>query len=320
MPSVASWLLLMHQIPPKPDSLRMRVWRALQKIGAMQLKNSVYVLPTSKANREKLESLLREITSSKGDAFLCEAQFIQGIENREIVDQFNVDRSKRYKDLAKELRELQKLVDRKSPSENELMAVEHSIGKLARQFQELSEIDFFRCKDQAPTLKLLSALQAKTDSLRSGISAHVEKKEASQFQGRTWVTRSDVHVDRLACSWLILKFIDRRATLKFVGEGHYKPKKNEVRFDMFEAEFTHIGDKCSFEVLVESFSITDKAIRAIAEIIHDLDLRDTKFNRPETAGIGLVIQGIVKSERSDEARIAKASSLFDDLCESLKSV
>ncbi|MGZ3744791.1 MAG: chromate resistance protein ChrB domain-containing protein, partial [Pseudobdellovibrionaceae bacterium] len=103
----------------------------------------------------------------------------------------------------------------------------------------------------------------------------------------------------------------------FIKDQRYKPAKNEVRFDMFDGEFSHIGDLCTFEVLMESFKLDKAPIRIISEIIHDLDLKDTKFSRPETPGIGMVINSLARSEDSDEKRIQKANSLFDDLYETL---
>jgi hypothetical protein len=124
-----------------------------------------------------------------------------------------------------------------------------------------------------------------------------------------------MHIDRVACAWLITHFIDRTAKLKFVKDDNYKPARAEVRFDMFGGEFTHIGDRCSFEVLMESFSLKQKGLRYIAEIIHDLDLQDTKFNRPETVGIGLAIDSIVDTEVSDAGRLEKVTPLLNSLFE-----
>lgn len=308
----------MHQIPPKPDSLRVRVWRALQKIGALQLKSSVYILPFSDENQRRFESVIQDIVNGKGDAFLCISEFVQGIDRGKLIADFNEDRAARYKLIASELRDTQKLVVPKTISENDLMAVEHSIGKLDRQLKEIRAIDFFSCKEQEPTFKLLNSILIRIEELRTDSAPLVTKKEIRAFQSKTWVTRQGIHVDRLASAWLISRFVDKKPTFKFVADNNYKGKKEEFRFDMFEGEFTHVGDKCTFEVLAESFGLEHGAIRAIAEIIHDLDLKDTKFNRAETEGIGMVIRGIVKSEPSDDGRMEKGFSLFDDLYESFR--
>ena len=115
---------------------------------------------------------------------------------------------------------------------------------------------------------------------------------SAALRDRTWVTRQGVYVDRIASAWLIRRFIDPQARFKFVSGKGYRPQAGELRFDMFEAEFTHEGDKCTFEVLLERGALKDPALRAIAEIIHDIDLKDDKFGRTEVAGIRTLVEGI----------------------------
>ena len=131
--------------------------------------------------------------------------------------------------------------------------------------------------------------------------------------GATWVTRKDVFVDRIASAWLIRRFIDPEARFKFVVGKGYLPEPGELRFDMFEAEFTHVGDRCTFEVLLERAALDDHALRAIAEIVHDIDLRDDKFKRPETAGIAMMINGIALTHRDDHERLKRAEQAFDEV-------
>ena len=142
-----------------------------------------------------------------------------------------------------------------------------------------------------------------------------EKPYLTVLRGRTWVTRKGVYVDRMACAWLIRRFIDSDASFKFVSERGYRPKTGELRFDMFEGEFTHEGDLCSYEVLVKQFFQADQALIEISKIIHDLDLKDTKFMQSETAGIGGLITGLASAHKSDEARLERGSAIFDDLYE-----
>jgi hypothetical protein len=137
--------------------------------------------------------------------------------------------------------------------------------------------------------------------------------DAAKHRGRTWVTRTGVKVDRMASAWLIRKLIDPEARFKFVPAKGYRPEPGELRFDMFEAEFTHEGDLCTFEVLVQRFGIGDRAVRAIAEIVHDLDVKDAKYGREEAAGVGQLVAGIAAAHPDDEARLARGAALFDDL-------
>ena len=135
------------------------------------------------------------------------------------------------------------------------------------------------------------------------------------LRGKTWVTRQGVHIDRIASGWLIRRFVDPEARFKFVSGKGYRSQPNELRFDMFEAEFTHEGDKCTFEVLVYRAGLKDSALRAIAEIIHDVDLKDNKFGREEAAGIRTLIDGIAAATTSDPERIERGTAVFNHLYE-----
>jgi len=134
-----------------------------------------------------------------------------------------------------------------------------------------------------------------------------------QHRGRTWVTRAGIKVDRMASAWLIRRFIDPEARFKFVPAQGYPPEPRELRFDMFEAEFTHEGDLCTFEVLVQRFGLGDPALRVIAEIVHDVDLKDSKYGRAEAPGIGQLVAGIAAAHADDEERLRRGTALFDDL-------
>jgi hypothetical protein len=129
------------------------------------------------------------------------------------------------------------------------------------------------------------------------------------------VTRSGVYVDRIASAWLIRRFIDPEARFKFVRGHAYEPQADEVRFDMFEAEFTHDGDLCTFEVLVRRFRRGDPALRHLAEIVHDIDLKDSKFSRPEAPGLEHLLSGIAMRHADDVARIDDGSAVFEGLYE-----
>ena len=131
--------------------------------------------------------------------------------------------------------------------------------------------------------------------------------------GSVWVTRADVHVDRIASAWMIRRFIDRRARLKFVPAKGYQARAGELRFDMYDAEYTHVGEDCTIQTLVQRFTPRDRALVAIGEIVHDIDCKDDRFNRPETAGTAAMIRAICESTNSDVKRIERGSILFDDL-------
>lgn len=133
------------------------------------------------------------------------------------------------------------------------------------------------------------------------------------LRGRVWVTRRGVHVDRMASAWLIRRFVDRDATFRFVDPQQFQPVLGELRFDMYEGEFTHEGDLCTFEVLTALVAPDDVALREIAEIVHEIDLRDEKFKRPEAAGVERIIAGVQARHPDDAERIAHGAELFEGL-------
>jgi len=136
----------------------------------------------------------------------------------------------------------------------------------------------------------------------------------AEHQRRTWVTRTGIKVDRMASAWLIRRFIDPAARFEFVAAKGHTPAAGELSFDMFDAEFTHEGDRCTFEVLVERFGLHgDDRLRHLAEIVHDIDLEDGKFGRAEAAGIGQLVAGIAAAHPDDGARLERGTALFDDL-------
>ncbi len=307
------WLLLVHQLPPKPAYLRVKIWRRLQGIGALALKNSVYVLPLSDQAREAFQGVLRDIEQKTGDGLLWDAEIVAGMRNDQVTALFDAARDVDYNEIAKRLRALTQAAKRKNNKIDMPMA---QLAKLRKQYSEIGKIDFFGAAGRMTVEGLLSALEHGLISKTA--KGAKSKTERLQLIGKTWVTRQGIHVDRIACAWLIRRCIDPNAIFKFVADKRYQAQEGELRYDMFNAEFTHEGDKCSFEVLLEYTGLDDTALRAIAEIVHDIDLEDDKFARPETLGIAHVIAGICKTQSDDEARIARATPFLDDTYEQFR--
>jgi len=230
----APWLLLMHQLPPKPDYLRVKVRRRLQKLGAALVKNSVYVLPNTEEHLEDFQWLVNEIVAEGGEAAICAASWVAGLDD---------------------------------------------------------------------------------DDMERMLSRTGEAAPAGDVRprGATWVTRKGVFVDRIASAWLIRRFIDPDARFKFVTAKGYEPARGELRFDMYRGEYTHEGDSCTFEVLLRRFQLEDPALSAIAEIVHDLDLKDDKFERPEASGVLAVLKGLTSDLDDDAQRVSRGAAVFDGL-------
>ena len=233
------WLLLIHQVPPEPGYLRVKVRRRLHKLGAVALKSSVYVLPETDEHLEDFQWLANEIIADGGDATICSATMLSGVSDNELAAQFP------------ELGGKTTAIDRAAP--------------------------------QTPP------------------------------KGATWVTRKGVFVDRIASAWLIRRFIDPDAKFKFVAASGYTPLPGELRFDMFRGEFTHEGDACTFETLMKRFHVKDARLRAIAEMVHDIDCKDEKFERAEAPGLAAILKGITRQTDDDHKRIELGSQIFEQL-------
>jgi hypothetical protein len=312
-----SWLLLIHQLPAKPAYLRVKIWRRLQGIGAIAVKNAVHALPMSEGTQEDFEWLLREIVEGGGEAFLCETRLIDGLSDDEVRKLFDQARDADYEEIAKDARAVTKSLRPKLKREavNERRA---QAARLRKRLAEVADIDFFGAigREAAErSLKELEARLAEDVPVATNTKSEAKTEALAALRKRTWVTRQGVHIDRIASAWLIRRFIDPEAHFKFVSGKGYRAAEGELRFDMFQAEFTHEGDKCTFEVLLDRVASKDPALHAIAEIIHDVDLKDNKFGRDEAVGIRTLIDGIALTTPDDLERIARGTEVFNNLYE-----
>jgi hypothetical protein len=310
-----SWLLLIHQLPAKPAYLRVKIWRRLQALGAVAVKNAVHVLPMNEETQEDFEWLLREIQEGGGEAFVCEARLIDGLSDEDVRALFDRARDADYAEVVKDARALAKSLRPNAKSET-IAELRAQVARLRKRLAEIVAVDFFGAIGRETAEALVRSLEARLNEDASVTDkAMVDPNALGTLHNRTWVTRQGVYVDRIASAWLIRRFIDPEARFKFVAGKGYRPNEGELRFDMFEAEFTHEGDKCTFEVLLERGALKEPALRAIAEIIHDIDLKDSKFGRTEVAGIRTLIEGISAATNDDSERIARGSEVFNDLYE-----
>ncbi|MCF8534448.1 MAG: chromate resistance protein [Reyranella sp.] len=300
------WLLLIHQLPAKPAYARVKIWRRLKGLGAVTVKNSVYALPANAETQEDFAWLVREIAELGGEAFVCEARLVDGLGDGEVEALFCAARDEDYAEVAAAARELAAGntgdAERAGP-----------VARLRKQLDEIVAIDFFGADGREPAEGLVSGLEAGQHEEEGDVTATETKATPEPLKDRVWVTRQGVQVDRIASAWLIRRFIDPAARFKFVPGTGYAAQPGELRFDMFEGEFTHRGERCTFEVLLGEVALDDPALSAIAEIIHDIDLKDDKYGREEAAGVRSLIAGIAASSPDDEQRLARGAVLLDDL-------
>ncbi|MCU0600358.1 MAG: chromate resistance protein [Desulfobacterales bacterium] len=306
--SKKTWLVLIHQIPPKPDYFRVKIWRRLQQIGAVAIKQSVYVLPNNESSYEDFSWVLKEIAQNGGDANMAEVKFLEGITDDQIVALFQEARLVDYEKFIQDVLLLRKELDDDTDDLN--IKIKTQVGKMKKRLDDIVAIDYFESPQRISAENALTDLMSKA---KRDLKTPQSNKALKNFTGKTWVTRKNIYVDRMASAWLIKRFIDQKAVFKFVETNKYSPQINEVRFDMFDAEFTHEGDMCTFEALIQRFCINDNALNAIAEIIHDIDLKDGKFGRKEVDGFGIVLSGITAAYDSDEEKLRISSEIFNTL-------
>lgn len=320
---IQNWLLLVHQLPPKPTNLRVRVWRKLQQLGAVVVKNSIYVLPFSEKTNEDFQWLKQEIASSGGEATVFRANTVEGATDKEIVALFQRVRDEDYarvtaefEGIAGALREQKR---RGHLSLGRLANFEAEVQKLHGELDAIVAIDFFAARGRTAALsayetcrKVMHDAQGQGGKRSGNTPGLAETVDLSQYQGRRWVTRQHLHIDRLACIWLIKRFVDRRGRFFFVANN--EETKGGVAFDMFGVDLTHHGEDCSFETMLKRFGLVDDpGLCGIAEIVHDIDLKDRKFTRKEAAGLDAVVTGLALFLKNDQRLAQQATGLFDGL-------
>lgn len=316
------WILLIHQLPPKPTNLRVRTWRKLQKLGAVAIKNSVYVLPANEKTHEDFQWLKQEIESAGGEATVFQAGLVAGAADDEIIATFRKARDEEFAAITAALDGLTGAIRGqkrgKHLSAGRLAAHETDIDKLHSQLEGIVANDFFNADGRVPALaayeRCQKAIRAApgpvTKNARSTIKSGT--LDLAKYQGRRWMTRRNLHIDRLASAWLIRQFIDKRPRFYFVAEG--ETVEGAIPFDMYDAEFTHHGEDCTFETMIKRFGLgASNGLREIAEIVHDIDLKDDKFHRLEAAGLNAIINGLSETLRNDRKLVQQTGIIFDGL-------
>lgn len=303
------WLILVHAIPPKPDYLRAKVGRRLARIGAVALKNSVYLLPRSPESLEDLTWVQREVVAGGGECSVAEANFVGDHSDDDLVATFRAARDRDYEEIADEAARLRSATNT-TTDEGTPDRISADLGRLRRRLQEVKAIDFFGASSAGRAGEELRKFAAAIRSLESPPASDLAIRGAP---GRTWVTRRNIHVDRIGSAWLIRRFIDADASFLFVSTDDYVVAANHQRFDMFEGEYTHEGSRCTFETLLVRFALDDAALAAIGEIVHDIDFKERAFARAETDGIERLLDGLAHVHAADEDRLVHGSAIFDAL-------
>jgi len=298
------WLLLVFTLPSSKASQRVGIWRKLQKIGSIPLHKAGYVLPNTAENLERFEWLAAEIESFDGEASVLVIESIDDTPPRTLEEQFRQARAGDYAGLIEEVSKLKATAKGASAQ----------LPRLRRRYEEVAAIDFFGSPFRRQAEEALKL--AEEPRVRSG-KHQTAKADKGIYQGRTWLTRPRPGIDRVSSAWLILGFIDPGAKFAFGSDPVLQP--DAVPFDMFQAGgFGHEGDQCTFETLCAAFDVTDSTVLLLAQAIHDADLEDNKFGRPEGHTMNQILKGWARQDIADEELLRRGIDLIAGLYDSMQ--
>jgi len=300
-----TYISLITSLPTENATARMRAWRALKASGAAVLRDGVYLLPERDACRNTLEAIAADVLSGGGTALVLRVE-----EPHDARFMALFDRSQDYSELLANAATL-----RAALTPDTVLDVLKQIRKVRKTFANLADIDFFPGEAQRQTDATLQELELTAARVLAPdephpVNATISLLAVNQYQGRTWATRRRPWVDRLACAWLIRRFIDPQARLLWLASPGDCPA-DALGFDFDGATFSHVGSRVSFEVLLASFGLEQAALKRLGALVHYLDVGGVQ--PPESAGIESVLAGLREAITDDDQLLATASSVFDGL-------
>jgi len=300
-----NWSLLITSLPTENATVRMRVWRSLKASGAAVLRDGVYLMPELVPCRETLDAIGVEVRESGGTALVLR---IEEPVDGNFLSFF--DRSEEYSALLADIAKV-----RDELSADTAQDVLKQSRKLRKAFTGLSAIDFFSGEAQRQTETALSELELSIVRILSpdephSIQGSISLLAISDYQGRIWATRCRPWVDRLACAWLIRRFIDAKAQIYWLASPNDCPA-DALGFDFDGATFSHVDGRVTFEVMLASFDLEKPALKRLGALVHFLDAGGVQ--PPEAAGIESVLAGFRDAILDDEQLLTTASKVFDSL-------
>jgi hypothetical protein len=309
------WLLFVHQLPSSPSNLRVRTWRRLQQLGALPIKQAVYVLPDSPAAREDFEWLKTEVKASGGDASVFTAANVDAWSDDALIEEFRRAGQDAYATLAADVEEVLKRANSvRRPRGTRAPSIRRLLEVFRERLTGIEGVDFFGSAGRDRVTTLLKQLEDRTlPSAHQAASSNPSRdSDMASYQHRLWVTRPRPGVDRMASAWLIRRFIDPHARFAFAADRN-AVHEDAVPFDMFGVDFSHQGEGCTFETVCNVFGIQEPPVARIATIVHDLDLKDGKFGAPEGSTVSALIDGLQLAHPDDEDLLTHGMALFDVL-------
>ncbi len=303
-----TWLVFSYSLPSKAQSSpRVALWRRLRRLGAVMLTGGIHVLPAREEDLEAFQWLAEEVQQAKGEAVVMRVEQFEGLTDADLIDRFRRARAEDYTALDTRASALEERLRARLKGE-ERSRLREGLERLRRQHADIARLDFF----DAPEGNLVAAHLARiAQGLAAGeaSAAGVAPAAIQAYRDRRWVTRPRPYVDRLACIWLIRRFINPAAVIRYANA----PESDEVAFDMRNGAFSHRGNLCTFETMVASFGLEEPSLRLIGEIVHEIDLRDGRYIHPEVAVIEAVLKGWFLMGFSDQELEAHGVALFEGL-------
>jgi len=303
------FLALLTSLPTGNSALRMRVWRALKASGCGVLRDGVYLLPTGAPGAAALAEAEADVKAAGGFAMTVEIDFKAPAQLEHVRKLF--DRGEHYAALLAGVGKARAALPRLGMRKTDAL-----VHRLRRSFDDLARTDFFPGQTQAQAKAAISSLEGEARKRFSGGEPHPSKKilrrlDPAKYRNRTWATRKDLWVDRLACVWLIRRFIDRSAKFVWIDRPRDRPGR-AVGFDFDGAEFTHVGSRVTFEVLLGSFGLDgDPALGSIGHAVHFLDVGGIPVT--DAKGLETMLRGIKAKSRGDDETALDAARVFDIL-------
>jgi hypothetical protein len=299
------WLVFSYSLPSKSrSSPRVALWRRLRRIGAISVKTGVYILPATDECIEAFQWLAQEVQQAKGDSLVFYVEQFEGLSDGEISEMFRQARQQDYLEIDTQAAELEQKIN--TQPKIAASEIKEAIAKLRKRYSEILNLDFFNCPDAQIVAARLTKIE---QDLKAENPANLVSTTIAEYQNKSWVTRPRPFVDRLACIWLIRKFIDPDAVIRY----SLQPAADEIAFDMKEAEFGHQGNLCSFETIMLRFDLAEPGVKAIAQIVHELDLKDGEYMSPESSGVEKIIKGWLLASFSDTELESLGIKLFEGL-------
>lgn len=306
-----NWLFFSFSLPAKNQSGRMRIWRRLTGLGAVILKNAFYALPDREDLREQFTWLVKEVEGLGGEALFLETGPPANVTGEEVAALLTQARDADWRALEAEVLPL--LDQARAPGADE-RALEVSRRRLAKRADSLRAIDYFPGGHGGRVEALLAEAAALLSGQAPEGAPEVPGRDPAAYKELTWITREHPYIDRLASFWLVRRFVDPEARIAFVPAGTKAvAREGSVRFDMAEAEFTHIGGLTTFEVLCESFGLSGSIPARLRAVIRAIDLNGLETGPPEASGVKLVLDGLTRRAKDDFDLVEQGLAFFDAL-------